>query len=114
MKKLLTPVLASILVAMSSQAVASEEAMNKIELQVLKNKQSQECQYMDQVVIEAKFRILEEEVTQGELLLEGSTDGVSFFTIEAKPFIGKRGLSMFRFDAGDCLQDVKVSFSELN
>lgn len=103
-----------LLASTSVLANEAEEPTNELNVEILKNKATRDCPYMDSVVLEVKFKIMEENITSGSLLLQGSLDGSVFYTIKNKPFEGTRGSSKFRFDAGDCLKAISVSFSDLN
>lgn len=111
--KLRTTLLALALLSVQS-VQADEQEDYQVKTQVLSKGMSEDCPYMGEVTIEVKFRLLAEDISMGELVLQGSNDGISFFRVDSKPFEGTRGHTKFTFDAGECLQALNVKLEQLN
>lgn len=94
----------------SSFVVADDdENKDKIKIKkVLQNTFYDDCHYSGEVVLEVKYKLKSQEINN--IVLEGSLDSVDYFQILTKEVEKGKGRSNLVFDAGDCLQAVRVSF----
>ncbi|WP_343859199.1 hypothetical protein [Aliiglaciecola litoralis] len=83
-----------------------KQKKDKIEVQVLQNKEHNECMFMDDVVISVKYKL--KSMDYGVLTAELSNDGSNFY--EAASLDIDRGNSkvIMSFDAGACATDMRV------
>lgn len=98
--------LLAFLILHSPSVIANND---KVEVKkILQNTFFNKCYYSGEVVLEVEYKLMSEEV--GNILLEGTLDSVNYFQILTKEIDKGKGRSNLVFDAGECLQAIRISF----
>ncbi len=93
------------LLLIPSQALAAKDKIRKFK--VLENTFSTDCPYMRDVALKVKYKLKSKE--EGVVIVEGTEDGQQYFLLASKPVSFGKGTTIIGFNAGECLQDIRVS-----
>lgn len=93
-------------ISFSSTAYAKKAKEDKVKVNVLQNKEHDECMFMDEVVIRVKYRL--RTADYASLSVELTNDGMSFYEATSIDIERGKGKVIMTFDAGACATDMRV------
>jgi len=89
-------------------AFAGNGNKDKVKIKkILQNRFYEGCNYSGTVALEVKYKL--KSADYGQIVLEGTQDGASYFHLLSKEIEGGNGRTTMVFEASDCLQDVRVT-----
>jgi hypothetical protein len=92
--------------SIASHAQAEKQTENKIKVNVLQNREHDDCAFMDEVVIRVKYRL--RTADYAVLTAELTEDGANFYEVTSVDIERGKGQIIMTFDAGGCATDMRV------